>query len=83
MLLSHESFRSCLNASPFLGPLAMPLFLEKLNAGTNHIKVILIISTQYPLTLSTDRYPTNHRCVFARLWTGRLSGAFRKIMEWA
>ena len=61
----------------------MPLFLEKLNAGTNHIKVTLIRSTQHILTTSTDRYPTNHRCVFARLRTGRLSRALGKIMEWA
>jgi len=61
----------------------MPLFLEKLNAGTNHIKVTLILNTQHLLTMGTDGYPTNYRRMFARLRTGRLSGAFRKIMEWA
>ena len=61
----------------------MTLFLEKLNAGTNTIKVPLILSIYHTLTTSADRYPTNYRCLFARLRTGHLSRAFREIMEWA
>ncbi|KIJ55124.1 hypothetical protein M422DRAFT_23773 [Sphaerobolus stellatus SS14] len=33
-----KSLRSCLSATPFFGPLAMPLFLEKLSAGSGATK---------------------------------------------
>ncbi|KAG9009002.1 hypothetical protein FRB94_012639 [Tulasnella sp. JGI-2019a] len=33
-----EALRSCLSATPFFGPLAIPLFLEKLAASTPHVK---------------------------------------------
>lgn len=36
---ANVSHRGCLSASPLLGPLGIPLFIEKLNAGTPATKV--------------------------------------------